>query len=93
MKTIAKIALEDGYRDELIKGKNNKYYRIKRYRRGDSYKIYKNNSEYGQPEYDEKIDHLALSRIDIDSDDVVKVNYEKVQTGQDGKKLDILGKI
>lgn len=44
-------------------------------------------------EYDEKIAHLALSRIAIDLDDGVKVNYEKVQTGQDGKKLDILGKI
>lgn len=44
-------------------------------------------------EYDEKIAHLALSRIAINLDDGVKVNYEKVQTGQDGKKLDILGKI
>lgn len=44
-------------------------------------------------EYDEKIAHLALSRIAIDLDDGVKVNYEKVQTGQDGKKLEILGKI
>lgn len=44
-------------------------------------------------EYDEKIAHLALSRISIDLDDGVKVNYEKVQTGQDGKKLDILAKI
>ncbi|WP_312433279.1 BREX-1 system adenine-specific DNA-methyltransferase PglX [Lacrimispora sp.] len=44
-------------------------------------------------EYDEKIAHLALSRIAIDLDDGVKVNYEKVQTAQDGKKLDILGKI
>lgn len=44
-------------------------------------------------EYDEKIAHLALSRIAIDLDDGVKVNYEKIQTGQDGKKLDILGKI
>lgn len=44
-------------------------------------------------EYDEKISHLALSRIVIDLDDGVKVNYEKIQTGQDGKKLDILGKI
>jgi len=43
--------------------------------------------------YDEKINHLALSRIDIDLDDGVKVNYEKVQTAQDGKKLEILGKI
>ncbi len=44
-------------------------------------------------EYDEKIAHLALSRIEIDLDDGVKVNYEKVQTAKDGKKLDVLGKI
>ena len=44
-------------------------------------------------EYDEKIAHIALSRIDIDLDDGVKVNYEKVQTGQDGKRLNILAKI
>lgn len=43
--------------------------------------------------YDEKIAHLALSRIAIDLDDGVKANYEKVQTAQDGKVLDILGKI
>ena len=36
--------------------------------------------------------HLALSRIDIDLDDGVKVNYEKVQT-TDGKKMQILAKI
>lgn len=44
-------------------------------------------------EYDEKIAHIALSRIDIDLDDGVKVNYDKVQTAQDGKKLNILAKI
>jgi type II restriction/modification system DNA methylase subunit YeeA len=44
-------------------------------------------------EYDAKIAHLALARIDINLDDGVKVNYEKVQTGTDGKKLDALGKI
>ncbi|MDO4472422.1 MAG: BREX-1 system adenine-specific DNA-methyltransferase PglX [Bacillota bacterium] len=44
-------------------------------------------------EYDELVAHLALCRIDIDLDDGVKVNYEKVQTGQDGKKLQILTKI
>lgn len=44
-------------------------------------------------EYDEKIAHIALSRIVIDLDDGVKFNYEKIQIGQDGKKLDILGKI
>ena len=43
--------------------------------------------------YDDKIAHLALSRIEIDLDDGVKVNYGKVQTPQDGKKLDVLGKI
>ena len=41
-------------------------------------------------DYDAKIAHLALSRMDIDLDDGVKVNYEKVQTGQDGKKIEIL---
>ena len=44
-------------------------------------------------EYDEKIAHLALSRIEIDLDDGVKVNYEKIQTGTDGTKYPILGKI
>jgi type II restriction/modification system DNA methylase subunit YeeA len=44
-------------------------------------------------EYDEKIAHLALARTSIDLDDGVKVNYEKVQTDQDGKKLDVLAKI
>ena len=41
-------------------------------------------------DYDAKIAHLALSRIDIDLDDGVKANYEKVQTGQDGKKIEVL---
>lgn len=43
-------------------------------------------------DYDAKIAHLALSCIDIDLDDGVKVNYEKVQT-TDGKKMQILAKI
>ena len=43
--------------------------------------------------YDEKIAHLAMSRIEIDLDDGVKVNYGKIQTGEGGKKMDILGKI
>ena len=43
-------------------------------------------------DYDAKIAHLALSRIDIDLDDGVKVNYEKVQTAN-GKKMQILAKI
>ena len=41
-------------------------------------------------EYDAKVAHLALSRIDIDLDDGVKVNYEKVQTASDGQKMQIL---
>ena len=44
-------------------------------------------------EYDEKIAHLALARTSIDLDDGVKVNYEKVQTDREGKKLDVLAKI
>jgi type II restriction/modification system DNA methylase subunit YeeA len=44
-------------------------------------------------EYDEKIAHLALARISLDLDDGVKVNYEKLQTGVDGKKYEVLGKI
>lgn len=44
-------------------------------------------------EYDEKIGHLALSRIEIDLDDGVKVNYEKVQTARDGKKYQVLTKV
>lgn len=44
-------------------------------------------------DYDAKLAHIALSRIEIDLDDGVKVNYEKVQTGRDGKKTQILAKI
>lgn len=44
-------------------------------------------------DYDAKVGHLALSRIDIDLDDGVKVNYEKVQTANDGTKHQILVKI
>lgn len=44
-------------------------------------------------DYDAKLAHIALSRIEIDLDDGVKVNYEKVQTGRDGKKMQILTKI
>ncbi len=44
-------------------------------------------------DYDEKIGHLALARIGIDLDNGVKVNYEKVQTDEKGKKLEILAKI
>ncbi len=44
-------------------------------------------------EFDEKIGHLALSRIEIDLDDGVKVNYEKIQTADDGKKYQVLAKI
>jgi type II restriction/modification system DNA methylase subunit YeeA len=44
-------------------------------------------------EYDERVAHLALSRVALDLDDGVKVNYEKLQTGADGKKLNVLAKI
>ena len=41
-------------------------------------------------EYDEKISHLALSRIELDLDDGVKVNYRKLQTAQNGKFYEVL---
>ena len=44
-------------------------------------------------DYDAKLAHIALSRIEIDLDDGVKVNHEKVQTDRDGKKMQILTKI
>lgn len=44
-------------------------------------------------EYDENIAHLALERIEIDLDDGVKVNYDKVQTDRNGKKYQILAKV
>jgi hypothetical protein len=44
-------------------------------------------------DYDEKIAHLALARIPIDLDDGVKVNYDKIQTDEKGKNLNILAKI
>lgn len=44
-------------------------------------------------DYDQKIAHLALARIPIELDDGVKANYEKVQTGKDGKIIQILARI
>ena len=41
-------------------------------------------------DYDEKISHLALSRITLDLDDGVKVNYRKLQTAADGKFYEVL---
>ena len=41
-------------------------------------------------DYDGKISHLALSRIALDLDDGVKVNYRKVQTASDGKLYEVL---
>lgn len=41
-------------------------------------------------EYDEKLAHLALSRIDLDLDDGVKKNYRKIQTASDGKFYEVL---
>ena len=41
-------------------------------------------------DYDAKVAHIALSRIDIDLDDGVKINYRKVQTGADGRFCEIL---
>ena len=44
-------------------------------------------------QFDEKMSHLSSEYISIDLDDGVKVNYEKVQTGRDGNKYGILGKV
>ena len=44
-------------------------------------------------QFDEKMNHLSSEYISIDLDDGVKVNYEKVQTGRDGKKYEILEKV
>ena len=41
-------------------------------------------------DYDEKIGHLALARIELDLDDGVKVNYRKLQTTIDGKFYEVL---
>lgn len=41
-------------------------------------------------EYDEKIGHLALSRIELNLDDGVKVNYKKLQTANDGLFYEVL---
>ncbi len=41
-------------------------------------------------DYDSLVAHIAFSKIDIDLDDGVKVNYRKVQTGADGKFCEIL---
>lgn len=41
-------------------------------------------------DFDEKIGHLALSRIELDLDDGVKVNYRKLQTASDGKFYEVL---
>lgn len=44
-------------------------------------------------QFDEKMNHLSSEYISIDLDDGVKINYEKVQTGRDGKKYEILEKV
>ena len=41
-------------------------------------------------DYDEKIGHLALSRVELDLDDGVKVNYRKLQTAYDGEFYEVL---
>ena len=44
-------------------------------------------------EYDAKIGIVVAARTEIDLDDGVKVNYDRVQTGSDGKKYQILATI
>ena len=54
-------------------------------------KILKQVGEIKQ--YDELIGHLALEHIDIDLDDGVKANHEKVQHDRNGDKYQILAPI
>jgi hypothetical protein len=54
-------------------------------------KIVKQVAEIKQ--YDELISHLALEHIDIDLDDGVKVNHEKVQHDKNGDRYSILAPI
>ena len=44
-------------------------------------------------DYDVKSAHLALSRININLDDGVKLNYERVQTSSDGKRTEVLTRL
>ncbi len=44
-------------------------------------------------DYFNRISHLAQCYIQIDLDDGVKVNYEKVQTDRDGNHVEVLAKI
>jgi len=44
-------------------------------------------------DYDAKIGMVVAARTEIDLDDGVKVNYDKVQLGSDGKKYQILASI
>ena len=44
-------------------------------------------------EYDERLEHMANEYIDIDLDDGVKVNYEKVQKDRNGTTYKILAPI
>ena len=61
MKTIAKIIVSEGYRDELIKGQNGTYYRIKRVRKGDAYKLYKITNIDFLPEHNELLGFRGLT--------------------------------
>ena len=44
-------------------------------------------------EYDIRLANIALSRISIDLDDGVKINYDKVQTNKDGKNMKLLAEL
>ncbi len=41
-------------------------------------------------EYDERLAHLVLSRVDLNLDDGVKINYRRIQTTNDGKFYEVL---
>ncbi len=51
------------------------------------------NQLHETEEYDARIGMVVAARTEIDLDDGVKVNYDKVQLGSDGKHYSILAKI
>lgn len=44
-------------------------------------------------QFDEKLAHLALSRIQLDFAEGIKENYKKIQTATDGKEYSVLAKL
>ena len=78
----------DNLRDDIAHNENSREVAASQKRLEEIIKQHKECKDY-----DEKIAHLANARISIDLDDGVKVNYDKIQRDEKGKKLKILAKI